>query len=945
MSDASDIPAFASYDNRVLSNALIAKRSALSELVVGISENSERIDLLTNHIGAVNTEARHVETRIRSSNESVTNARHISALTVRHHQRILTDIRRAVAETAAAQSAFNGLSAERTAAESKIDVFQRQMEFNSAELLQWALAHRSTADDRAALDEYEKADGAKLRALRLAADNSARAVASAAADIQRATTDAMSMQMSVERLTDEYRALFDSKTAVIAQWDGAVQTLIQRDRQLVAKAETLAKVHADIAVAAVAADASRNELRVEESHVADVRARIDAAERSAATLRDDVSAGKDALRIAEEDVLNRRAVAERAESDVRGAAARIGALRALAKTKSEAVTAAAANVEAMKSALESEAVSAAAQSAKAEDIEARHQLVSDELADAQKALSRKKVDMLKAADELFIRRRREAEWIAEISGAIGTNRNLRQRIHELDVRSLKQQEMLYNIEFAVQQLERKVTHADGKRSIEDTAALHKEIGALEERMSDESKRHALIASQVKRVRDEVRLAEKQKSAVSSEAETVRGALNANTIETANARRSVDSLSATLSAQSVSHDLLRLEIDKLRRTLAAAHERLRTCAERKVMLETAMSERLCSVNAHSAVQRSRLKSVDDERGELQRQLIERKKKLEVVKKKFAALYEKSSGADGAEGDTSGRPSAAYYLIKAAADREELQRDGDRLNEAIIKAEREIAALANTAELIQIRNAKETAADAWMTATTADDVGGGINAVELARELDSQRRSVSEAVFKERSSLREVVVSSAESKRVLTSVVNGIGALHAELAYRSDAAAAAETAVREQNAALTRAQNAVQTRAASLRKRAAASAHDIAAVSFDVATSRRRNAFVLDALADFVSTRTDIADSVYAALTAVAIHLDRRRPDSAKSASASASVSSASDVSDVEYQTRPLSSHSHKSESVQVMKINALPQMPSRPTSTSSSQPLSRRSTRR
>jgi hypothetical protein len=44
----------------------------------------------------------------------------------------------------------------------------------------------------------------------------------------------------------------------------------------------------------------------------------------------------------------------------------------------------------------------------------------------------------------------------QISGTQSTARNLQAKIHDLDQKSLKQQEMLYTIEFQVQQLERKV---------------------------------------------------------------------------------------------------------------------------------------------------------------------------------------------------------------------------------------------------------------------------------------------------------------------------------------------------------------------------------------------------------------------------------------------------------------------------------------------------------
>jgi len=145
-----------------------------------------------------------------------------------------------------------------------------------------------------------------------------------------------------------------------------------------------------------------NELRVEQSHVADVRSGIDNAERSAAGLRDEVTVGKDALRLSEEDVLNRRAIAERAESDVKGASARINALRTLAESKVESVSAAVAHVDAMKNALDNEAATAAIQSAKAETSKVDSSCIRRASGRAE-VLSKKKAEMLKSADELFVR--------------------------------------------------------------------------------------------------------------------------------------------------------------------------------------------------------------------------------------------------------------------------------------------------------------------------------------------------------------------------------------------------------------------------------------------------------------------------------------------------------------------------------------------------------------
>jgi hypothetical protein len=85
----------------------------------------------------------------------------------------------------------------------------------------------------------------------------------------------------------------------------------------------------------------------------------------------------------------------------------------------------------------------------APQVDAYHNEHATALKAVERELDTIKESMFRQSQELFKLRKEEASLVADISGTQSTARNLQGKIHDLDQRSLKQQEMLYNIEFQV----------------------------------------------------------------------------------------------------------------------------------------------------------------------------------------------------------------------------------------------------------------------------------------------------------------------------------------------------------------------------------------------------------------------------------------------------------------------------------------------------------------
>jgi UDP-glucose:O-linked fucose beta-1,3-glucosyltransferase len=91
---------------------------------------------------------------------------------------------------------------------------------------------------------------------------------------------------------------------------------------------------------------------------------------------------------------------------------------------------------------------------------------------------------------------------------------------------------------------------------------------------------------------------------------------------------------------------------------------------------------------------------------------------------------------------GEHSQAYYVIKAAQEKEELQRQGDELDGKIRKCEKEIRALGNTLDHLKMRN--KNFRDKFISGAEGADL-------EKKQILEDQCRAASETLFKKRREL--------------------------------------------------------------------------------------------------------------------------------------------------------------------------------------------------
>lgn len=129
---------------------------------------------------------------------------------------------------------------------------------------------------------------------------------------------------------------------------------------------------------------------------------------------------------------------------------------------------------------------------------------------------------------------------------------------------------------------------------------------------------------------------------------------------------------------VFHDIRKLDIKKIQDRLKIAQDEVLQLDNKKNQYELSMAEREKEISVHKCVLTAEFKAAEQERHKIAVQLADRQNKVRNLKIKYESLIQRKQGSSSTNVN---EHSQAYYMIKAAQEKEELQRKEDELKAKI------------------------------------------------------------------------------------------------------------------------------------------------------------------------------------------------------------------------------------------------------------------------
>merc|ERR1719217_738468 len=224
------------------------------------------------------------------------------------------------------------------------------------------------------------------------------------------------------------------------------------------------------------------------------------------------------------------------------------------------------------------------------------------------------------------------------------------------------------------------------------------------------------------------------------------------------------------------------------------------------------------------------------------LAERQQKIYTLKMKYETVLNK------VKRDEDGDKSQAYYVLKAAQAKEELQRKGDELDEKIRKAEREIRALENTLGHLLTRNKKYK--DNFQAANQQNQ-----SELEEKQMLEEQSRAANEVLFRKKKNVNQLEKEFEEDTNRYEELQGNVERLDSQVRELMGAKDLLDREVEDQQGKLDRAERQMEVK----RKQAQEAGLDLSQESpqvldVELRTSRDMNQSVLWALSNALRDHT-------------------------------------------------------------------------------------------
>ncbi|KAK9879647.1 hypothetical protein WA026_006712 [Henosepilachna vigintioctopunctata] len=261
----------------------------------------------------------------------------------------------------------------------------------------------------------------------------------------------------------------------------------------------------------------------------------------------------------------------------------------------------------------------------------------------------------------------------------------------------KKKELIYNMEFKIDQMEDKQSEMEKQNVTEDNAEVYNKLKDLEKILADHVETKTLLQDQISRIQDEMRRLTTAIANDEQKLDVMQNKLQNEKLEYEGGMKQAEAAKHAAQEKQVEENILILKLKQFDQSMKKEETEIYNLQRMKINLMQAMRERELEVNSKKELLQVQKRNLDEDKGRLKSDLKNRHLKVDQLQSKYH-LATMCLGTDE-DGQTL---TITHYKLKAAQDKYYLKQRGDTLDEKIRTIEKEIVAMENTLKIVNLTN---------------------------------------------------------------------------------------------------------------------------------------------------------------------------------------------------------------------------------------------------
>ncbi|NXJ65966.1 CCD39 protein, partial [Rostratula benghalensis] len=679
----------ANAENKALEDELQKMQKEKVNLQHELADLEERIEAMASHLKNVRQEFSFTQSLYKARENEIETEQHFKALAERECGRLKSDIKRLEDEIVSLRQKKNSQENTINKTTKKLEYLKQELNCDEELLESWIKEIDRKDNDTLTIQKYAQQDEGKLGTLTLQVEKLTVTANQKRRALDNELTETITAQIELDKTAEDFRRVHQERQEVIRQWENAIQQMQKRDQQIDHCALLIAEIKQEIRKKENMLKEKTSFLVNETLNNMEYEKKISSVEREASSLRSEYQA-QDTYRGQLQDELDAlKSTVDRTASDLESLRTQIHNLKKEIQKKQARLS----FLNEKNASLSNKLKLVTEEMLSSEDKALRMEEI---LKEEEKAVKEKETEMNQLKELLFrktqeLKEQKDKEKcvLAEIEGGQKSLKNLKSRLQRLDAEALKQQEFIYNQDFYIQQVQRRLSQLEGEINADEKQVLEAKIAELKKTLEEKKSVYDVLLAQHKKLQNDVHFIKRAMAKTGEETSGVMVKIDELNLFNERSDQELKKAKAIKQEMMVEDNLLKLELNRLRDTLCNKTEKVLTLEKEKLELRKAIAERSEEIRIHKAMLDSQIRLVEQERQRVSTEFQDRLNKIDKLRCRYEILNIVMMPPEGEEEKTQ-----AYYVIKAAQEKEALQREGDDLDAKICKAEKEMVALENT-----------------------------------------------------------------------------------------------------------------------------------------------------------------------------------------------------------------------------------------------------------